>query len=99
MNGEFSISIPRLRESFERVIDYLVQTEGSSLALSRDYFWSISADELYNVYSRPTDMTIGQLTESWQHLEDLLDGQTDVLRYHLVWLADVLRAIGQDGGR
>ncbi|MEV6670522.1 hypothetical protein [Streptomyces sp. NPDC051162] len=44
----------------------------------------------------PKTLTIGQLSESWQHLEDLLAHQDGALGYHLVWLADIIRAIGQD---
>jgi hypothetical protein len=96
MNHGFTIQIPRLRRSFEVIADYLAEREGAALPLDRDYFWSIPADELYNVYSRPTEITIGQLTESWQHIEDMLDGKTDIIPYHLIWLSDVLRAMAEE---
>jgi hypothetical protein len=98
VSQDLSVSIRRLHEAFERAIDYLAEQEGSAIPLSHDYFWSIPADELYDVYSRPATITIGQVSESWQHIEDLLDGKTDFLNYHLIWLSDVLRAIGQDVG-
>lgn len=98
MNHDLTIQIPRLRKAFELIADYLAELEGTALSLSNDYFWSIPADELYNVYSRPTTMTIGQLSESWQHVEDMLEGKTSVLSYHLIWLSDVLRAMTQDVG-
>jgi hypothetical protein len=98
VNQDLSIPIPRLREAFERAIDQLAELEGNTLHLRHDYFWSIPADELYDVYSRPTNITIGQVSESWQHIQDLLDGKTDFLNYHLIWLSDVVRAIGQDVG-
>jgi hypothetical protein len=78
------------------VLDYPTELDGSALSIGHDYFWSIPADELYDIYNRPANITVGQISESWQHIEDLLDGKTDVVSYHLIWLSDVLRAIGQD---
>lgn len=31
-------------------------------------------------------------------VRDLLDGKSDIVSFHLTWLSDVLRAIGQDHG-
>jgi hypothetical protein len=49
---------------------------------------------LYNLYNEPIALTIGQLSETWQHLESLTSGQDQPMGYHLVWLADIIRAIG-----
>jgi hypothetical protein len=68
---------------------------GDAVALDGDYFWSIPADELYDLAEKPGELTIGQLSESWQHLRDLPADRDRAVGYHLVWLADVLRAIGQ----
>jgi hypothetical protein len=68
----------------------------SWLEHARDYFWSVPGDELYDVPNEPRTIMIGQLSESWQHLEDLLADPDRAVGHHLVWLADVLRAIGQD---
>lgn len=98
MDGDLTVRLPRLRKAFELVAEYLAKAEGDTLSLGHDYFWSIPAGELYDVYNRPANLTVGQLSESWQHIEDVLDGKTDLLGYHLIWLSDVLRAIGQDVG-
>ncbi|MFF3354937.1 hypothetical protein ACFYWN_20300 [Streptomyces sp. NPDC002917] len=50
--------------------------------------------KLYDVYNEPRTITIGQLSESWQHLEGLLTDEDRAVGCHLVWLADVIRAIG-----
>ncbi|MFI9535689.1 hypothetical protein ACIG56_20865 [Nocardia fusca] len=91
------VSLPELRRSFDVIFDHLeAVTKSDSVVLDKDYFWSISPDERYDVYNTPADLTIGQLSESWQHLRDLLADPDQALSYHLVWLADVLRAIGDD---
>ncbi|WP_454198064.1 hypothetical protein [Nocardia sp. Marseille-Q1738] len=97
MSGEpLSVSLDELRRAFDVLLRHVEEaTAGEAIAVDEDYFWSIPPDELYDVYNKPANLTIGQLSESWQHLKDLLADQDGALGYHLVWLADVLRAIGQ----
>ncbi|MEU3795554.1 hypothetical protein AB0F07_38180 [Streptomyces fructofermentans] len=75
---------------------HIEASAGPTVTLEEDLFWSLSADELYDVGAEPRALTIGQLSESWQHLEDLLADTDRAVGYCLVWLADVIRAIGQD---
>ncbi|MFI5639509.1 hypothetical protein ACIA8H_19115 [Streptomyces goshikiensis] len=90
------IPLEQLRTAFELALQHIEASAGSAVALEHDYFWSVPGDELYDVPNEPGTITIGQLSESWQHLEDLLANPNRVVGHHLVWLADVLRAIGQD---
>ncbi len=94
MSEPLRISVDRLRAACEVVLGHLAETEGETVELLRDYFWSIDDDSLYDVYKEPAQLGIGQVSESWGHLEDLLDGRTDIPTRHLVWLSDVLRALG-----
>ncbi|MGW1176025.1 hypothetical protein ACWD4P_20195 [Kitasatospora sp. NPDC002543] len=98
MTGDpLHVPLDELRRSFDVLIRHVESTTtGGGVALDKDYFWSIPSDEMYDVMKNPETLTIGQLTESWQHLRDLLADEDRALGYHLVWLADVLRAIGQD---
>ncbi|MBW1596860.1 hypothetical protein [Streptomyces sp. JJ38] len=90
------IPLGQLRHAFELALEHIESSAGSTVELGHDYFWSIPVDELYQVPDEPATMTIGQLSESWQHLEHLLAEPDRALGYDLVWLADVLRAIGQE---
>ncbi|MFI5831456.1 hypothetical protein ACIA6C_30095 [Streptomyces sp. NPDC051578] len=90
------IPLDQLRTAFELALQHIEASAGSAVALEHDYFWSIPGDELYDVPNEPKTITIGQLSESWQHLEDLLADPNRAVGHHLVWLADVLHAIGQD---
>ncbi|QES46980.1 hypothetical protein DEJ50_03040 [Streptomyces venezuelae] len=93
------IPLDRLRQAFELALQHIEASAGDAVALEHDYFWSIPGDELYDVPNEPRTITIGQLSESWQHLEDLLADPNRAVGHHLLWLADVLRAIGQDTTR
>jgi hypothetical protein len=57
-------------------------------------FWAVPPPELYDVYERPSELRIGQLSESWEHVQETIERRESGLAYELVWLADVLRANG-----
>ncbi|WP_326601212.1 hypothetical protein OG930_01830 [Streptomyces sp. NBC_01799] len=90
------IPLDQLRRAFDLALRHIEAAAGSTVTLEHDYFWSVPGDELYDVHNEPTAITIGQLSESWQHLEGLLADEDRAVGHHLVWLADVIRAIGQD---
>ncbi|MFC9589923.1 hypothetical protein ACFTUC_09070 [Streptomyces sp. NPDC056944] len=97
MAGEHvQIPIDQLRRALDVALRHIEASAGPTVTLREDLFWSVPVDELYDVGSEPRALTIGQLSESWQHLEDLLAHQDQAVGHHLVWLADVIRAIGQD---
>ncbi|GAA2027278.1 hypothetical protein GCM10009819_08340 [Agromyces tropicus] len=60
------------------------------MILPEDYFYSVPFPGLYDVLSEAPELTIGQLTESWENLHRTDQG----VRWELVLLGDVLKAIG-----
>lgn len=98
MSGEpLQVSLVELRRSVDVLLSHVeAATAGDAVVLDRDYFWSVPPDEAYDVTREPDSLTIGQLSESWRHLQDLLGSQDRAVGHHLVWLADVLKAIGRD---
>jgi len=69
---------------------HIESTQGDQVTLPEDYFDPLPAPGLYNVLEDAPDPTIGQLTES---LDSLRRGD-DTITYELVWLGDVLKAVG-----
>ncbi|WP_052868705.1 hypothetical protein [Streptomyces niger] len=97
MTGEpLRVSLAELRESFDVLLHHLETTTGTEVTLDKEYFWSVPSDELYDPANEPSGLTVGQLSESLEHLRDLLADRDRSVAFHLVWLADVLRAIGHD---
>lgn len=95
MNAEAStVSVELLRKIMNRALDHVRDVSGDTIDLERDFFWSVPSDELYDVYTRPEELDIGQLTESWGNLTALQQDSEPVTAYTLVWIADVLRALG-----
>jgi hypothetical protein len=90
------VPVDQLRQVFELLIRHVGGESSSELAISRDYFWSIPSPARYDVYKEPGELTIGQVSESWANLQGMLEDDSKVLGFGFVWLADVLRAIGDD---
>jgi hypothetical protein len=90
----FLIPVEDLRRVAERLLDHVRSAEGDVVELHEDMFWSIPPDALYDVYQQPPELTIGQLTESWDNLGKLMHDGEQPAGLDLVWLSDVLRAIG-----
>ncbi|GLZ42887.1 hypothetical protein [Actinokineospora sp. NBRC 105648] len=80
-----------------RVLDLLLANAPQSVPLDRDYFWEVPPDARYDPTRTPVELTVGQLSESWAHLSDMLTDPDRVVGYGLVWAADVLRAMGHRG--
>ncbi|MGW6919435.1 hypothetical protein ACWGB8_37315 [Kitasatospora sp. NPDC054939] len=92
-----TISLAELRQAVDVLLRRVEAAAGGDVvALGAEYFWAVPPDEQYDVATPPGELTIGQLSESWQHLRDLVAEPDRAVGYHLVWLADVLRAIGRD---
>ncbi|WP_145909024.1 hypothetical protein [Kitasatospora viridis] len=92
-----SIPLADLRASFDLLLRRLeTTTVDGEVALDKDYFWSVPAAARYDVTAEPGELTIGQVSESWAHIKNLLADQDRAVGHHLVWLADVLRAIGHE---
>jgi hypothetical protein len=96
MADELRIDIGQLRRAALTALDHLESSAGKSVVLEKDFFWSIPAEAMYDLDREPTELTVGQLSESWQHIADLDRDPSQGLAFHLVWLAQVLQAIGQD---
>ncbi|MFK0257825.1 hypothetical protein [Streptomyces sp. NPDC090445] len=99
MTGQpLHVPLAELRASFDVLLRHLERTAAhdNAVLVEHDYFWSVPSDRLFDVAEEPDELTIGQLSESWQHVRNLLADPDHALGHHLVWLADVLSAIGRE---
>lgn len=65
MTDSLVIDIPTLRQAISSLLDHVEAANGSKLPLSHDFFWTVPDAERYDNYDRPSELTIGQLSESW----------------------------------
>ncbi|MET8622454.1 hypothetical protein ABZW30_01615 [Kitasatospora sp. NPDC004669] len=91
------VSVDELRRAFDVVLRHVEAAAGDEgITLERDYFRAVAPDEAYDMVKAASEPTVGQVSESWGHLQDVLADEDRALGHHLVWLADVLRAIGHE---
>jgi hypothetical protein len=95
MSEPLRISVQDLRQVFGVLLEQLAQERGDVVEIPDTFFWAIPAGMRCNVNEEPHDLAIGQLSEAWDNA--LATASTDEvpLRYGFVWLADVLREIGE----
>jgi hypothetical protein len=84
------IEVSELREIVTRLLDDFEATHGEAVTLPEAYFYSVPFPELYDVLGSAPQLTVGQLTESWENLQR----EDASVQWELVWLGDVLKAIG-----
>jgi hypothetical protein len=89
------ITTEDLRKTFEALVDHLDETGQASVELPWDFYWDLSAEELYDPYSDPKDLSLGQLSDDWNRLLQISNGEMPAVGYALVWLSSILRAVGQ----
>jgi len=85
-------------EELRRFADILLRTveenEGRKYILDEDDFWSVPPDALFDIAHEPNELDIGSLAWSHEFLSSMMQDIDDVLPYGLVWLAQILTALG-----
>lgn len=88
------INVSDLRIVANRLFDHLDSLGERSVKVDEDYYWVIGENQLYDPTHPPTDFVLGQLSDDWRELRQVLDGAKPI-SYSLVWFGSILRAIGQ----
>lgn len=94
------ISTAELRAAFDAVITNIEQRSGTTMHVSEDFFWWLDRAATYDVMKEPSlsALTIGQLSEAWAFLTASVQGDC-LVPQAAVWLAQVLRAIGDEAAK
>ncbi|MFD4669895.1 hypothetical protein ACFWNN_09180 [Lentzea sp. NPDC058450] len=92
------VPVDRLKGVFDLLLERIRAGE-QVVRIDEEAFWSVPRDQAYEMNSEPSELTIGMLSESWAHLERMLSDPDSAVGYGFVWLADVLRALGDEAER
>jgi hypothetical protein len=90
-----TIDICELRSILTLLLDS-TEEYGSQIEVSADYYWDVPKEARYDTYDSPPELTIGQLSDDWNELQRIRHGQSPAIPYALVWLAAVIRRIGEE---
>jgi hypothetical protein len=95
MDGDtLSTSVPELRRIANVLLDHLEASTGTAVDLAHDFYWFLDPADRRDVYREPSDGTIGQLSENLTNLRSSVESGDEV-GYCLVWLAEILRTVGE----
>jgi len=90
------VNIAELRAVADKLFVHLLESGHGVVSLPHDYYWSIPKETRHDPYSQPSELTLGQISEDLTELKRINTGQAEPLSYALVWLASVVRAIGEE---
>lgn len=89
------ITTEELRKAMEALLSHLERSGHATVDLDQDYYWSITPEQRYDPYSEPKQLSIGQLTDDWAEVNAVAQGEKEPVGFALVWLASILRAVGE----
>lgn len=89
------VNVAELRIVANKLLDHLEATGHAEVGVDVDFYWEISSKQRYEPYVEPGPLSMGQLSDDWTELKRIAEGQALPVSYALVWLASILRRIGE----
>ena len=90
------LDINKLHRVCEILFQLLEQKGVEVVEFQEDYYWNIPRNQKYNPYEEPSNLDLGQLSDNWHELQEILELEREPIVYHLVWLSEIFRAIGEN---
>lgn len=90
-----TITVDELRTVARVLFERLEERGHSTVEIGKDYYWEVDRDQRYNVDAEPKKLAVGQLTEDWSNLKDIVSNPDERVVYGFTWLAPILREIGE----
>ena len=89
------VNIDKLRAVANTLLSHIESHSGKTVTLSEDYYWNVPAAIRYDPYEKPKEHTLGQLSDDMAELTRMINGERPIIGYGLVWLAAILRRLGE----
>ena len=89
------VSTDELRSAALVLLRHLDESGQKEFEIAEDFYWDVPAEKRYSPYDEPKELTIGQLSDDWSEVARMAGGNREPVAYGLVWLAAVLRRVGE----
>ncbi|MBK8219285.1 MAG: hypothetical protein IPK71_36635 [Myxococcales bacterium] len=89
------VTTKELRTATLALLEHLDTIGQSELEIDDDYYWHVPMEDAYAPDRTPKELTLGQLSHDWDEVTALARGSKEPFGYALVWLAAVLRRVGE----
>jgi hypothetical protein len=91
-----NIDIKTLEEASKIIFAHLKEAQVNSVELDQDFYWDVSPEQRYNPYQNPDNLSLGQLSSDWEHIQKIVLETEEPIGYSLVWLASLLKFLGEN---
>lgn len=88
------VSLEDIEKAVQLLLRHLKEQQITHAEIPEDYYWDIPDEDRYEPAKTPTDLSLGQLSEDWERVQQILKGDAPPVGYALVWVASLLRKIG-----
>jgi hypothetical protein len=92
---QMKITTDELRRASNALFDYLDRTEQREFEIDEDFYWVVAEEERYAPYVEPKTWLMGQLSDDVGEIKRIANGSGVPVGRALVWLAAVLRRVGE----
>jgi hypothetical protein len=89
------ITVGSLRRISALLFDEMEALGHSRIEIRSDLYWEVDRAQRHNLDAEPENLTVGQLSRDWSNLEEMLKDEGCRTTCGLVWLASILREIGE----
>lgn len=93
------VSTDELRKSALLLLQHIEASGQTEFEIAEDFYWDIPSEQKYKPYEKPTELTMGQLSDDWIEVTRMTGGTRVPVAYGLVWLSAVLRRVGGERSR
>jgi hypothetical protein len=91
------VKTDELRTAFERTLRLVESLRGDSVEIDPDLYWFIPRPQVYDPTADPVGFTLGSVEDDWSQISAIGRGEKEPVEYALVWMAAVLRVLGEHG--
>ncbi|QQR72143.1 MAG: hypothetical protein IPJ17_11455 [Holophagales bacterium] len=84
-----------LRELAEMLLNHLEETGQASVRVDWDYYWFVPREVAFDPYSKPCELSLGQISDDWSTMTKVLSGELPPVGLTLVEFGMLLRAVGE----
>jgi hypothetical protein len=89
------VKVDEIEKIITLVLSRLRQRVGNEVEINVDYYWDISTEQLYNPYEKPSDISLGQLSDDIAEINRLLNDDSEI-SYDLKRIGNILVALSKE---
>jgi hypothetical protein len=89
------IDLSNLRILCEIILAQAEEASSIKEPIDVDYYWSISANDMFNFNIENPTIIVGSLADDWVSLKDVLSGKNPVTPIDYERLGNIIKALGE----